>query len=115
MIRLFPLVFINILYISGRTGPSRHLWVGNLSKHAKRRDLEHTFSRYGPIEKFYYSFENSSAIVTYVDIEDAIKARAKLCGAIQVAGGQVISNHSDSSTLSREGTTYEKNSLVRSV
>ncbi|CAF1589469.1 unnamed protein product, partial [Adineta ricciae] len=112
----FVLVFINILYISGRTGPSRHLWIGNLSKHAKRRDLEHAFSRYGPIEKFHCSFGNSSAIVTYVDVEDAIKARTKLSGAIQVTGGQIISDHCDPSTLSREGfhiDYYDRSAVVR--
>ncbi|UJR37082.1 hypothetical protein I4U23_029786 [Adineta vaga] len=100
----------------GRTGPSRHLWIGNISKNMRRRDLEHIFSRYGPIEKFRCSFGSSSAIITYVDIEDAIKARTKLNGALQVTGGQVTSKQSDSMTLSSEGfhiDYYDRSTIVR--
>jgi len=77
--------------------------VGNIPKGIKRRDLEHIFSRYGQLEKFNCQPGCPTAIITYVDIEDAIKAREKLIGAVQLMGGQVVRNQSDRSTLSHSG------------
>ena len=43
----------------------------------------------------------STAIVTYVDIEDAIKARSKLMGTTQIFDGRVMRNDSNSSSQGR--------------
>ena len=77
--------------------PTKHLWVGNIPIHTKRRDLEHAFSRYGQIKSFHYINGNSTAIVTYVDIEDAVKARERLSGTIRALNGHIVRDESSSS------------------
>jgi len=69
----------------------------------KRRDFEHAFSRYGQIQTLDYSTGDPIAIITYIDIEDAIKARSKLNGTIQIIDGRVIRDESDASPSSRHG------------
>jgi RNA-binding protein 15 len=81
----------------GKIVPSKYLWVGNIPDDIKRRDLEHAFARYGSIKTLDYSTGDPTAIVTYIDIEDAIKARSKLIGTIQILGGRIIRTKSDSS------------------
>ncbi|CAF3025939.1 unnamed protein product [Rotaria sp. Silwood2] len=83
--------------------PTKHLWVGNISSDIKRRDLEHVFSRYGQIKTLDYSTGDPTAIITYSDIEDAIKARTKLNGTIKIVDGRVVRSESDVSPSSRRG------------
>ncbi len=94
-----------ICVFSGKLVPSKYLWIGNISADIKRRDLEHAFSRYGQIKTLDYSTGDPTAIVTYIDVEDAVKARAKLTGVIQIVDGQVIRNKSN--TSSRQGKKTE--------
>jgi RNA recognition motif-containing protein len=92
-------ISICIIYVfSGKIVPTKYLWVGNIPIDIKRRDLEHAFSRYGQIKTLDYSTGDPTAIVTYSDIEDAIKAREKLTGTIQLINGRVIRNESDASS-----------------
>jgi RNA recognition motif-containing protein len=91
------LLDISTYVFSGKIVPSKYLWVGNISVDIKRRDLEHAFSRYGVIKSLDYSTGDPTAIVTYMDVEDAIKARSKLMGAIQLLDGRIVRNESDSS------------------
>ena len=42
-----------------------------------------------------YSTGDAIAVVTYIDVEDAIKARSKLIGAIQILDGRIQRNESD--------------------
>jgi hypothetical protein len=69
----------------------------------KRRDFEHAFSRYGQIQTLDYSAGDPTAIITYIDIEDAIKARSKLTGTIQIIAGRAMRNESDTSPSLRRG------------
>ena len=69
----------------------------------KRRDLEHAFARYGQIKSLEYNNGDPTATVTYNDVEDAEKARARLIGAIQINGGRVIRHDSNVSPSSRRG------------
>jgi RNA recognition motif-containing protein len=77
--------------------------VGNIPKSIKRRDLEHVFSRYGQVEKFDCKGGCPTANITYVDVEDAIKAREKLFGAVQLMSGQFVGNRSDGASLPLNG------------
>lgn len=94
---------IFIYIFSGKIVPSKYLWVGNIPIDIKRRDLEHAFSRYGQIKTLDYSTGDPTAIITYIDIEDAIKARSKLTGTIQLIDGRVIRNESNTSPSLRHG------------
>ncbi len=89
--------WISTYIFSGKIVPSKYLWVGNIPDDIKRRDLEHAFARYGSIKALDYSTGDPTAIVTYIDIEDAIKARSKLIGTIQILDGRIIRTKSDSS------------------
>jgi hypothetical protein len=53
--------------------------------------------------RFDYSNGDPTATVTYIDIDDAIKARAKLIGTTQLTGGRIVRNESDASPSSRRG------------
>ena len=92
-----------ICIFSGKIAPTKYLWVGNIPIDIKRRDLEHAFSRYGQIKTLDYLTGDPTAIVAYSDIEDAIKARAKLTGTIQLLSGRVVRNESETSSTSRHG------------
>lgn len=95
---------ICITYIfSGKCVPTKYLWVGNISIDIKRRDLEHAFSRYGQIKTLDYSTGDPTAVIAYCDVEDAIKARARLSGAIKIVDGRVVLSESNSSPSSRNG------------
>jgi hypothetical protein len=97
-------ISICIIYVfSGKIIPTKYLWVGNISIDIKRHDLEHAFSRYGQIKTLDYSNGDPTAIITYVDIEDAVKARSKLTGAIQLTRGKIKYSESDASPSSRRG------------
>lgn len=102
-------ISICIIYVfSGKIVPSKYLWVGNIPTNIKRRDFEHAFSRYGQIQTLDYSTGDPIAIITYIDIEDAIKARSKLNGTIQIIDGRVIRDESDTSPSSRHGKNKNK-------
>ena len=90
-------IFIGYIYIcfSGKTVPSKYLWIGNIPIGIKRRDLEHAFSRYGVIKSLDYSTGDLTAVVTYMDVEDAVRARSKLMGTIQIIDGRIVRNKSD--------------------
>jgi RNA recognition motif-containing protein len=94
---------ICIIYISGKIVPTKCLWIGNIPIDIKRRDFEYAFSRYGQIKTLDYSNGDPTATVTYIDIDDAIKARAKLIGTTQLTGGRIVRNESDASPSSRRG------------
>ncbi len=97
-------ISICIIYIfSGKIVPTKYLWVGNIPINIQRHELEHAFSRYGPIKKLNYSTGDPTAIITYIDIEDAIKARSKLTGAIKIINGRIVRNESHTSPSSRPG------------
>lgn len=68
-----------------------------------RRDLEEAFARYGQFKSFDYATGDPAAIVTYNDIEEAIKARAKLTGVTQIADGKKVRSESGQSDSSRRG------------
>jgi hypothetical protein len=74
----------------------------------ERRDLEHAFSRYGQIKSFDYSTGDPTAIVTFNEIEDAIKARAKLTGVIQITDGRKVRSESGQSESSRRGKNKKR-------
>lgn len=86
-----------VYVFSGNILPSKHLWIGNIPSITSRRDLEHALSRYGQIKTLDYHTADPIAIVTYIDIEDAIKARSKLMGAIQIVDGRIQRNEPNSS------------------
>ena len=92
------------MYFSGKLVPSKYLWVGNISIDTKRRDLEHVFSRYGQVKTLNYNNGDPTAIVTYNDTEDAVKARAALLGTVKVISGRVFRDESNASPSSRGGT-----------
>lgn len=71
----------------------------------RRRDLEHAFARYGQIKSLEYANGDPTAIITYNDVEDAVKARSKLLGTIQLSHGKVIRNELNVSPSSRRGKT----------
>lgn len=85
-----------IYVFSGKIVPSKYLWVGNIPPDTKRRDLEHAFARYGQIKALDYSMGAPVAFVTYIDVEDAIKARSKLTGTTQILDGRIQRSESDS-------------------
>ncbi|CAF3628194.1 unnamed protein product [Rotaria socialis] len=87
----------------GKIAPSKYLWVGNIPVEIKRRDLEHAFSRHGQIKSLDYSTGDPTAVITYCDIEDAIKARAKLSGTIKIIDGRPVLSETDTSPSSRRG------------
>ena len=68
----------------------------------QRRELEHAFARYGSVQSLDYSTGDPTAIVTYTDVEDAIKARSKLMGTIQILDGRIERNESDPSYRSKK-------------
>ena len=94
--------------ISGKIVPTNCLWVGNIPMNVKRRDLEQAFSRYGDFKSFDYATGDPAAIVTYNEIEDAIKARAKLTGVTQITDGRKVRSESGHSDSSRRGKEREE-------
>lgn len=71
----------------------------------KRRDLEDMFARYGQIKSFDYETGDPIAIVTFNDIEDAIKARGKMTGVTEINDGKKVRSDSGQSGSSRRGET----------
>jgi hypothetical protein len=69
----------------------------------KRRDLEQSFTNYGQIKSFDYANGDPIAIVTYNEIEDAIKARAKMTGVTQIVDGRKVRTESGQSDSTRRG------------
>lgn len=69
----------------------------------KRRDLEQSFSRYGKIKSFDFANGDPIAIVSYNEIEDAIKARAKMTGVSKIIEGRKVRTESGQSDSSRRG------------
>jgi hypothetical protein len=69
----------------------------------KRRDLEQTLTRYGPIKSFDYANGDPIGIVAYNEIEDAIKARAKMTGVTQIVDGRKVRTESGQSDSTRRG------------
>ena len=88
--------------------PSKHLWIGNIPSNTSRRDLEHALSRYGQIKTLDYPTGDSIAIVTYIDVEDAMKARSKLMGAIQILDGRIQRNEPNSSRGKEKKRTIDQ-------
>ncbi len=89
--------------ISGKIVPTNCLWVGNIPIDMKRRDLEQAFARYGQIKSFDYSNGDPIGIVTYNEIEDAIKARGKMTGVTEIVDGRKVRTESGQSDSSRRG------------
>jgi RNA-binding protein 15 len=94
-------IMINTICISGKIVPTNCLWVGNIPIDMKRRDLEQAFTRYGQIKSFDYSNGDPIAIVSYNEIEDAIKARGKMTGVTEIIEGRKVRTESDQSDSSR--------------
>ena len=95
------------LYHRNIFGLEIFLWIYN------RRDLEHAFARYGPVKSLDYSTGDPTAIVTYMDKEDAIKARSKVTGTIQIIDGRIIRNEFNTSPSSHHSkTTKTKRKFV---
>ncbi len=94
------------MYISGKIVPTNCLWVGNISMDMKRRDLEQAFSRYGQIKSFDYANGDPIAIVSYNEIEDAIKARGKMTGVTEIVDGKKVRTESGQSDSSRRGKIF---------
>ncbi|XP_074583093.1 uncharacterized protein LOC141839280 [Curcuma longa] len=65
--------------------PSRHLWVGNLSRRVSQNNLYEHFLRFGDIDNIAYTPGRSYAFVNYKKEDDAIIAFKGLQGCI-VAG-----------------------------
>jgi len=85
----------------GKIVPTNCLWVGNIPIEMKRRDLEDMFARYGQIKSFDYETGDPIAIVTFNDIEDAIKARGKMTGVTEINDGKKVRSDSVQSDSSR--------------
>lgn len=103
MIQKNEFIFIFKLCISGKIVPTNCLWVGNIAMDMKRRDLEQAFTRYGQIKSFDYANGDPIAIVTFNEIEDAIKARAKMTGVTEITDGRKIRTESGQSDSLRRG------------
>ena len=91
------------MYISGKIVPTNCLWVGNIPIDMKRRDLEQAFTRYGQIKSFDYANGDPTAIVTFNEIEDAIKGRGKMTGVIRIVDGRKERTESGQSDSTRRG------------
>ena len=74
----------------------------------RRGSLEHACARYGPVKRFDHEPGESVAIVTYSDIDDAIKARSKLNGAQQMFDGRLVQDESNSLST-RHGKSIDLN------
>lgn len=77
--------------------------MGNIPIDMKRRDLEQTLARYGAIKSFDYANGDPIAIVTFNEIEDAIKARGKMTGVTRITDGRKERAESGQSDLTRRG------------
>lgn len=86
----------------GKIVPTNCLWVGNIPIDMKRRDLEQAFSRYGQVKSLDYTNGEPIAIVSYNEIEDAIKARGKMTGVTQFIDGKKVRADSGQSDSSRQ-------------
>lgn len=96
------------IYVSGKIVPTNCLWVGNVPMDMKRRELEQAFAHYGKIKSFDFSNGDPIAIVSYNEIEDAIKARAKMTGVTQIVDGRKVRTESGQSDSSRRGKKKSK-------
>lgn len=96
------------VYISGKIVPTNCLWMGNIPIDMKRRDLEQTLTRYGPIKSFDYANGDPIAIVTYNEIEDAIKARGKMTGVTRIVDGRKERAEPEPSDATRRGKNNER-------
>lgn len=76
---------------SGKIVPSKYLWVGNIPLEMRKHHLEHAFAHYGQIKLFDFENGDPIAMITFVDANDAIKAREKLNGA-QIYDGRILRN-----------------------
>ncbi|CAF1355702.1 unnamed protein product [Rotaria magnacalcarata] len=85
----------------GKIVPTNCLWVGNIHIDIKRRELEQAFARYGKIKSFDFATGDPIAIVSYDEIEDAIKARAKMTGVTEIVDGHKVRTESGQSDSSR--------------
>ncbi|CAF1190539.1 unnamed protein product [Rotaria sordida] len=85
----------------GKIVPTNCLWIGNIPIDMKRRDLEQIFSRYGKIKSFDFANGDPIAIISFNEIEDAIKARAKMTGVTQIVEGRKLRTESGQSDSSR--------------
>ena len=81
----------------------------------KRRDLEHAFARFGQIKTLDYANGDPTAIITYSDTEDAVKARTKLVGTLQLINGQVIRDESIVSPSSRRGKLDDRCTFQKKI
>lgn len=95
--------YLLLIIFSGKIVPTNCLWVGNIPMDMKRRDLEQAFARYGQIKSCDYETGDPAAIVTFNEIEDAIKARAKMVGVTQITDGKKVRADSGQSDSSRRG------------
>lgn len=95
------------VYISGKIVPTNCLWVGNVPIDMKRRDFEQTLTRYGPIKSLDYANGDPIAIVTFNEIEDAIKARGKMTGVTRIVNGRKERAEVELSDSTRRGKTKE--------
>lgn len=94
--------------ISGKIVPTNCLWMGNIPIEMKRRDLEQTLEHYGPIKSFDYANGDPIAIVTFNEIEDAIKARGKMTGVTRIVDGRKERAESGQSDSTRRGKNKRK-------
>ena len=95
------------VYISGKIVPTNCLWVGNVPIDMKRRDFEQTLTRYGPIKSLDYANGDPIAIVTFNEIEDAIKARGKMTGVTRIVNGRKERAEVELSDSTRRGKTKQ--------
>ena len=77
--------------------------MGNIPIDMKRRDLEQTLAHYGAIKSFDYANGDPIAIVTFNEIEDAIKARGKMTGVTRIADGRKERAETTQSDATRRG------------
>ena len=96
------------MIFSGKIVPTNCLWVGNIPLEMKRRDLEQAFARYGEMKSFDYETGDPTAIVTFNEIEDAIKARAKMSAVTKLSDGKKVRADSEPSDSSRRGERVEE-------
>ena len=95
------------VYISGKIVPTNCLWIGNVPIDMKRRDFEQTLTRYGPIKSLDYANGDQIAIVTFNEIEDAIKARGKMTGVTRIVNGRKERAEVELSDSTRRGKTKQ--------
>jgi len=66
----------------------RNLWVGGISPSVSKEELEEEFQKFGKVEGFAFSQDQTSAYIDFEKLEDAISAHRSLNG--RILGGKEL-------------------------